>query len=52
MAWGIAGFLVGVIIAFQLWAPALNFGLPFTIFGDYALAGRTQLNVRSNETGR
>jgi cytochrome c oxidase cbb3-type subunit 1 len=33
MAWGIAGFLVGVIIAFQLWAPALNLDLPFTTFG-------------------
>jgi cytochrome c oxidase cbb3-type subunit 1 len=26
MAWGIAGFLVGCIIAFQLWAPDLNLG--------------------------
>ncbi|MFL5150392.1 MAG: cytochrome-c oxidase, cbb3-type subunit I, partial [Microvirga sp.] len=33
MAWGIAGFLVGVIIAFQLWAPELNLGLPYTTFG-------------------
>ncbi len=33
VVWGIAGFLVGVIIAFQLWAPELNFGLPFTNFG-------------------
>jgi cytochrome c oxidase cbb3-type subunit 1 len=33
MGWGIAGFLVGVIIAFQLWAPALNLDLPFTTFG-------------------
>ncbi|HEX8168237.1 MAG TPA: cytochrome-c oxidase, cbb3-type subunit I [Beijerinckiaceae bacterium] len=33
MVWGIAGFLVGVIIAFQLWAPALNLDLPFTTFG-------------------
>jgi cytochrome c oxidase cbb3-type subunit I len=33
MVWGIAGFLVGVIIAFQLWAPELNLGLPFTTFG-------------------
>src|SRR3569833_1125789 len=33
MFWGLAGFLVGVIIAFQLWAPALNLGLPWTSFG-------------------
>lgn len=33
MGWGIAGFLVGCIIAFQLWAPALNFGLEYTTFG-------------------
>ncbi|HEX8666604.1 MAG TPA: cytochrome-c oxidase, cbb3-type subunit I [Beijerinckiaceae bacterium] len=33
MVWGIAGFLVGVIIAFQLWAPALNLDLPFATFG-------------------
>ncbi|MCB4770592.1 cytochrome-c oxidase, cbb3-type subunit I [Ancylobacter sp. Lp-2] len=31
--WGIAGFLVGVIIAFQLAFPALNFDLPWTAFG-------------------
>ena len=33
MAWGIAGFLVGCIIAFQLWAPSLNLGLEYTSFG-------------------
>ncbi len=33
MFWGIAGFLVGVIIAFQLAFPALNFDLPWTAFG-------------------
>jgi cytochrome c oxidase cbb3-type subunit 1 len=33
MFWGVAGFLVGVIIAFQLAFPALNFDLPFTNFG-------------------
>lgn len=33
MGWGIAGFLVGCLIAFQLWAPSLNFGLEFTTFG-------------------
>lgn len=31
--WGVAGFLVGVIIAFQLAFPALNFDLPWTNFG-------------------
>ena len=31
--WGIAGFLVGVIIAAQLAWPALNFDWPFTNFG-------------------
>jgi cytochrome c oxidase cbb3-type subunit 1 len=33
VVWGIAGFLVGVIIAFQLWAPAFNLDLAFTSFG-------------------
>ena len=33
MVWGIAGFLVGIIIALQLWAPQLNFGIPYTTFG-------------------
>ncbi|HEX2552428.1 MAG TPA: cytochrome-c oxidase, cbb3-type subunit I [Microvirga sp.] len=33
MIWGIAGFLVGCIIAFQLWAPELNLGLEYTSFG-------------------
>lgn len=33
MIWGIAGFLVGVIIASQLAWPALNFDLPWTNFG-------------------
>jgi cytochrome c oxidase cbb3-type subunit 1 len=33
MVWGIAGFLVGCIIAFQLWAPELNLGLEYTSFG-------------------
>ena len=31
--WGIAGFLVGVIIALQLAFPALNLDLPWTNFG-------------------
>jgi cytochrome c oxidase cbb3-type subunit 1 len=33
IAWGIAGFLVGCIIAFQLWMPELNFGIEYTSFG-------------------
>ncbi|WP_181699861.1 cytochrome-c oxidase, cbb3-type subunit I [Chthonobacter albigriseus] len=33
MFWGIAGFLIGVIIASQLAYPALNFDLPWTTFG-------------------
>lgn len=31
--WGVAGFLVGVIIALQLAYPALNLDLPWTSFG-------------------
>jgi len=31
--WGIAGFFVGVVIAFQLAFPALNFDLPWISFG-------------------
>ncbi len=31
--WGIIGMLVGIIIAFQLAYPALNFGIPYTTFG-------------------
>ncbi len=31
--WGIVGFLVGVLIAFQLAFPILNFDLPWTSFG-------------------
>ncbi|MGJ3263570.1 MAG: cytochrome-c oxidase, cbb3-type subunit I [Salinarimonas sp.] len=33
MVWGIAGFTVGVLIAFQLAYPALNFDLAFLNFG-------------------
>lgn len=33
MLWGAVGMLVGVIAAFQLAFPALNFGLSFTTFG-------------------
>src|SRR5919202_1860574 len=32
VVWGIAGFLVGVVIAFQLTYPELNLGLPYTTF--------------------
>ncbi|MGB0505932.1 MAG: cytochrome-c oxidase, cbb3-type subunit I [Pikeienuella sp.] len=31
--WGLAGFLVGVVIAFQLAFPVLNLGLEYTTFG-------------------
>jgi len=31
--WGVVGFLVGVVIAFQLVWPELNFDLPWTNFG-------------------
>ena len=31
--WGIVGMLVGLIIAFQIYIPALNFGFEFTTFG-------------------
>lgn len=30
---GIVGFLVGILAAFQMYYPALNFNLPFTTFG-------------------
>ncbi len=33
LIWGIAGFLIGVIIAFQLAFPALNLDYPWTSFG-------------------
>ncbi|HEU0069766.1 MAG TPA: cytochrome-c oxidase, cbb3-type subunit I [Alphaproteobacteria bacterium] len=33
MFWGLAGFLVGLILALQLAFPALNFDLPWTNFG-------------------
>jgi cytochrome c oxidase cbb3-type subunit I len=33
MVWGIAGFLVGLIIALQLAFPVLNLNLPWTTFG-------------------
>ncbi len=33
MFWGIAGFLVGLVIALQLAYPALNLDLPWTTFG-------------------
>jgi cytochrome c oxidase cbb3-type subunit 1 len=31
--WGIVGMLVGVIIAAQLWLPALNFDIPWLTYG-------------------
>jgi cytochrome c oxidase cbb3-type subunit I/II len=31
--WGVVGMLVGVLIAFQLAYPSLNFGIPYTTFG-------------------
>lgn len=33
MFWGVVGFLVGVVIAFQLSFPVLNLDLPWTTFG-------------------
>ncbi len=30
--WGVIGMLVGVLIAFQIVQPALNFGIPYTTF--------------------
>ena len=33
MVWGIVGMLVGLVIALQIFNPALNLGLPFTTFG-------------------
>jgi len=33
MIWGLAGFLVGVIVAFQMAYPVLNFDLPWISFG-------------------
>ena len=31
--WGIVGMLVGVVIAAQLWLPALNFDIPWLTYG-------------------
>jgi cytochrome c oxidase cbb3-type subunit I/II len=33
MIWGVVGMLVGLIIAIQIYLPALNFGLQYTTFG-------------------
>jgi cytochrome c oxidase cbb3-type subunit I/II len=33
LVWGVVGMLVGVIIAFQMFLPSLNLGLPWTTFG-------------------
>ncbi len=32
MIWGVVGMLVGLLIAFQIYIPALNFGIPYTTF--------------------
>ncbi|MEZ5047919.1 MAG: cytochrome-c oxidase, cbb3-type subunit I [Chitinophagaceae bacterium] len=33
MLWGLVGMLVGLLAAFQLYYPALNFNIPYTTFG-------------------
>lgn len=33
LVWGVVGMLVGLLVAFDLVFPSLNFGLPFTTFG-------------------
>ncbi len=33
MLWGVVGMLVGLLVAFQIYIPALNFNLEFTTFG-------------------
>jgi cytochrome c oxidase cbb3-type subunit I/II len=32
MIWGVVGMLVGLVIAFQIYIPALNFGIPYITF--------------------
>jgi len=32
MLWGVVGMLVGLLIAFQIYIPVLNFGIPYTTF--------------------
>lgn len=32
MVWGLVGMLVGLILAFQIYLPALNFGIPYLTF--------------------
>jgi cytochrome c oxidase cbb3-type subunit I/II len=32
MIWGVIGMLVGLLLAFQIYLPALNFGLPYLTF--------------------
>ncbi len=32
MVWGVVGMLVGLLIAFQIYIPALNFGIPYITF--------------------
>ncbi len=46
MFWGVAGFLVGDIIAWQLAFPALNFDLPWTNFGRLASAAYISRDLR------
>ncbi|MGB5528687.1 MAG: cbb3-type cytochrome c oxidase subunit I, partial [Ignavibacteriaceae bacterium] len=33
VVWGLVGMLVGILIATQLFAPAINFNIPFLTFG-------------------
>ncbi len=33
IVWGVVGLLVGVVVALQIFIPAMNFGLEFTTFG-------------------
>lgn len=33
VTWGVVGMLVGLLVAFQLFIPELNFNLPYTSFG-------------------
>lgn len=33
VVWGVVGMLVGLLVAFQIYIPDLNLGLPFTTFG-------------------
>ena len=44
--WGIAGFIVGDVIAWQLAFPALNLDLPWTSFGRSAAAAHVGRDLR------